>query len=162
MDTIDKNAVVKMHYTLFNEAGEQLESSKDSDPLTYLHGHSNIIIGLEKVLTGKAAGDTLRVDVVPEEGYGKRDEALIQDVPRSMFEGFDGQIEVGMRFEANSSNGPTLVTVTAMSEESVTVDGNNELAGQKLTFDVEVLEIREASAEELDHGHVHGEGGHHH
>lgn len=162
MDTINKNAVVTMHYTLFNEAGEQLESSKESDPLAYLHGYGNIIPGLEKALAGKTTGDNLRVDVEPEEGYGKRDESLIQEVPRTMFQGFDGQIEVGMRFQADSSHGPTLVMVTAVGEESITVDGNNELAGQKLTFDIEVLEIREASSEELDHGHVHGPGGHQH
>lgn len=162
MDTIDKNAVVTMHYTLFNESGEQLESSKETDPLAYLHGYGNIIPGLEKALVGKSAGDTLRVDVEPEEGYGPRDESLIQEVPRTMFQGFDGQIEVGMRFQAESSNGPTLVTVTAVGDESITVDGNSELAGQKLTFDIEVLEIREASTEELDHGHVHEPGGHQH
>ncbi|MDH5632539.1 MAG: peptidylprolyl isomerase [Gammaproteobacteria bacterium] len=162
MTSITKNAVVTMHYTLFNETGEQLESSKNSDPLAYLHGHGNIIPGLEKALEGKSAGDSLRVDVEPEEGYGARDEALIQEVPRSMFQGFDQQIEVGMRFQADSSHGPTLVTVTAVSEEMITVDGNNELAGEKLTFDIEILEVREASAEELDHGHVHGPGGHHH
>ena len=158
---IAKDAVVVIHYTLKNDAGEVLDSSQGAEPLAYLQGHGNLIPGLEKALEGKVGGDALDVSIAPEEGYGVRDEALIQDVPRSAFKGID-TVEVGMQFHADSNHGPRLVTVTQVSDSTVTVDGNHPLADQTLHFAVQVVEVREASAEELSHGHVHGPGGHHH
>jgi len=158
---IAKNAVVQIHYTLKNDAGEVLDSSDGSDPLAYLQGHGNLIAGLEKALEGKKVGDSLSVSIPPEEGYGIRDEALIQDVPRSAFEGIP-DIEVGMQFHADSNHGPRTVTVTKIADDTITVDGNHPLADQTLHFAVEIVEVRAASKEELSHGHVHGPGGHHH
>ena len=147
--------VVYIHYTLTNQEGETLDSSSGRDPLGYLHGAGNIIPGLEQALEGKEAGEKLNVSVAPEQGYGERDEALIQQVPRSAFEGVDS-VEPGMQFQAQSPHGPMLVTVTKVETEEVTVDANHPLAGQTLNFDVEITEIRDATEEELGHGHVHG------
>jgi FKBP-type peptidyl-prolyl cis-trans isomerase SlyD len=158
---IVKDAVVQIHYTLKNDAGEVLDSSSGAEPLAYMQGHGNLIAGLEKALEGKRAGDSLSVSVAPEEGYGVRDEGLVQDVPRSAFEGVPN-VEVGMQFHAESNHGPRTVTVTDVSADTITVDGNHPLADQTLHFAVEVLEVRAASKEELSHGHVHGPGGHHH
>lgn len=153
--------VASIHYTLKNDAGEVLDSSEGREPLLYLHGAGNIIPGLESALDGKAVGDQLNVQVDPEQGYGPHREDLIQTVPRDQFQGVD-QIDVGMRFQAESNQGPMVVTVTAVDEQNVTVDGNHPLAGENLNFEVEVVEVREATAEEKDHGHPHGPGGHQH
>ncbi len=153
--------VASIHYTLKNDAGEVLDSSEGREPLLYLHGAGNIIPGLENALSGKVAGDKIAVSVNPEEGYGLPQDELVQVVPRESFQGVD-QIDVGMRFQADSSQGPMVVTVTAVDEETVTVDGNHPLAGENLNFDVEVVEVREASDEEQQHGHPHGPGGHQH
>lgn len=153
--------VVLMHYTLTNERGEVLDSSAGHEPLAYLHGGGNIIPGLEKALLGKKAGDKLQVKVAPAEGYGERDERLLQHVPRRAFQGVK-DIQPGMSFTAQGENGPMRVTVTRVAGDMVTVDGNHPLAGETLNFDVEITEVRAASAEEMSHGHVHGPGGHHH
>lgn len=158
---IAKNAVVQIHYTLKNDAGEVLDSSEGSDPLAYLQGHGNLIAGLEKALEGKQVGDSLTVSIPPEEGYGVRDEDLVQDVPRSAFEGIPN-VEVGMQFHADSNHGPRTVTVTKVAGDTITVDGNHPLADQTLHFAVDIVEVRAATNEELSHGHVHGPGGHHH
>lgn len=159
---IAENAVVAIHYTLTNDAGETLDSSRErNEPLAYLHGHGNIIPGLENALTGKQAGDALKVTVQPAEGYGERHDEMIQDVPRDAFQGVD-DIQPGMQFQANTETGPRLFTITEVNGDTVTVDGNHPLAGTTLHFDVEIAEVREASAEELSHGHVHGPGGHDH
>lgn len=158
---ITDRCVVSFHYTLTNDRGEVLDSSDGGEPLAYLHGCGNIIPGLEKALTGKQAGDKLNVKVRPEEGYGERDERLVQDVPRQAFQGVR-DIKPGMSFTAEGEHGPARVTVTRVAGDVVTVDGNHPLAGEALTFDVEIASVREASPEELDHGHVHGQGGHHH
>lgn len=150
------NTVVYIHYTLKNAGGELIDKSPSDDPLGYLHGAGNIIPGLESALAGKVAGDRLCVEVAPEEGYGPRDEGLVQDVPRGAFEGVPS-VEPGMRFQAESERGSRVVTVTAVSGDTVTVDGNHPLAGETLFFDVEVERVREARAEELDHGHAHGD-----
>jgi FKBP-type peptidyl-prolyl cis-trans isomerase SlyD len=152
--------VVYIHYTLTNQEGETLDSSAGREPLGYLHGAGNIIPGLEKALEGKESGEKLNVSVAPDQAYGERDEALIQQVPRSAFEGVDS-VEPGMQFQAQSPHGPMLVTVTKVESEEVTVDANHPLAGQTLTFDVEVTDVRDATEEELNHGHVHGAGGAH-
>lgn len=158
---VGQNKVVSIHYTLTNDAGKVLDSSSGREPLAYLHGNGNLIPGLEKALEGKEAGDKLNVKVPAAEGYGTHDPGLIQDVPRRAFRGINN-IQVGMQFQAESSQGPRTVTVTRLSGDMVTVDGNHPLAGEDLNFAVEVTQVRDASQEELDHGHVHGPGGHHH
>lgn len=159
---ISKDSVVSIHYTLTNDQGEVIDSSANAEPLVYLQGAGNIIPGLENALVGKAAGDALTVRVSPEEGYGVVEADLIQQVPREMFQGVD-VIEPGMMFQAQDGNGYIQqVHVTAVEGELVTIDSNHPLAGQHLNFDVTVVTVRPASAEELSHGHVHGPGGHHH
>lgn len=153
--------VAQFHYTLTNDQGEVLDSSTGHEPLTYLHGKGNIVPGLEKAMLGKQAGDKLKVSVPPTEGYGLQQPELIQTVPRAAFQGVD-EIQVGMRFQAETEQGPIMVRVTGVTAETVTVDGNHELAGQTLHFEIEVTHVRDASVEEVLHGHVHGEGGHHH
>ena len=155
---IAQNSVVAFHYTLTNDAGEVLDSSEGRQPLTYLHGAGNIIPGLEKELEGHEAGEKLNVSVSPEEGYGEVQPQLVQEVPRDAFQGVES-VEPGMQFQAQTQGGPLMVTVTQVEGDTVTVDGNHPLAGQKLNFDVEIAEVREASQEEIEHGHVHGEGG---
>ncbi|MCE8001316.1 FKBP-type peptidyl-prolyl cis-trans isomerase [Billgrantia ethanolica] len=155
---IAQNSVVAFHYTLTNDAGEVLDSSEGRQPLTYLHGAGNIIPGLEKQLEGREAGEKLNVTVAPEEGYGEVQPQLVQEVPRDAFQGVEA-VEPGMQFQAQTQGGPLMVTVTKIEGDTVTVDGNHPLAGQKLNFDVEIATVREASQEEIEHGHVHGEGG---
>ena len=144
---IADNKVALIHYTLTNTAGEVLDSSEGAEPLSYLHGHGNLIPGLEKQLLGKQQGDALEVQVAAEEAYGPVVEEMVQTVPRDAFDGVE-EIAVGMRFEASTAGGP----------ENVTIDGNHPLAGQALSFKVEVVEVREPNEDELEHGHVHGEG----
>ncbi|WP_106477284.1 FKBP-type peptidyl-prolyl cis-trans isomerase [Phytohalomonas tamaricis] len=158
---IAQNAVVAFHYTLTNEAGEVLDSSEGREPLAYLHGSGNIIPGLEKELAGRQSGDKLQVRVEPAEGYGEIQPALVQEVPRDAFQGVE-EIQPGMQFQAQTEGGPLLVTVTKLEGDTVTVDGNHPLAGETLNFDVSIEEVREASPEEMEHGHVHGPDGHHH
>ncbi|WP_290698486.1 peptidylprolyl isomerase [Amphritea sp.] len=158
---IADNKIVLIHYTLSNLDDEVMDSSAGGEPLAYLHGKGNIVPGLEKELLGKKVGDKVKVEVSPEEGYGELNEELIQEVERAAFEGVEA-IEVGMRFMAQTAWGQQPVVVTAVTEETVIVDGNHPLADQSLKFDVEVVEVRDASEEELEHGHAHGEGGHHH
>lgn len=159
---IAQNSVVAIHYTLTNNAGEVIDTSRDhGEPLVYLQGHGNLIPGLESQLAGKTAGDNLSAVVQPADGYGERVEELIQEVPREAFTGVD-ELEPGMQFQADTAAGPRLFTITDIQGETVTVDGNHPLAGEVLNFAVEVVSVREASAEEIEHGHVHGEGGHHH
>lgn len=160
--TIKDNSAVSFHYSLTDDDGQQLDSSAGKEPLAYLHGAGNIIPGLENALTGKAVGDSMSVAVSAAEGYGEVQKELIQDVPRSSFQGVD-VIEVGMQFEAQTGQGGSVpVTVTAVTDEIVTVDGNHPLAGKNLNFDVSIEDVRDATEEEIAHGHVHGPGGHHH
>jgi FKBP-type peptidyl-prolyl cis-trans isomerase SlyD len=158
---IENQKVVSIHYTLTNEAGQILDSSENQEPLAYLHGEGNIIPGLEKALTGRTKGEKLKVTVAPAEGYGERDEDMVQAVPRDAFQGVD-EITPGMQFQAQSPQGIQLVTVVAVNGDEVTLDGNHPMAGLTLIFDVEIADVRDATSEELDHGHVHGPGGHHH
>lgn len=143
-----------MHYTLKNDAGEVIDSSVGGDPLAYLHGHGNIIPGLESALNGKAIGDVLDVRVKPEEGYGVRNEDLLQTVDRKIF-GNVPDLQVGMQFQARSQEGTTIVRIVDINGDEVTVDGNHPLAGESLNFHVEVTAIRDANADELTHGHAH-------
>lgn len=152
---IAEKCVVAFHYQLTNSDGEQLDSSEGQDPLKYLHGASNIVPGLEKELEGKKAGDALKVEVQPDEGYGQVNPQLVQKVPHSAFESAP-EIKAGMQFQAQAPDGQVqLITVTEVSDEEVTVDGNHPLAGQVLHFDVTIEDVREASEEELEHGHAH-------
>ena len=158
---ITADRVVTIHYTLKDDSGTVLDSSSGSDPLAYIQGHGNLISGLEKALEGKTGGDRLAVSITPAEGYGIRNEALIQRVPRRSLQGA-GEIRKGMQFQARTDDGMRMFTVTGIVGDMVTLDGNHPLADKTLHFDVEIVEVREASAEELEHGHVHGPGGHHH
>lgn len=153
--------VVSIHYTLTNEQGEILDSSSGRTPLVYLHGSKNIIDGLENEITGKKVGDKITARVEPKDGYGEYREDLIRVVGKESFEGID-EIEVGMQFQADFEDGTYVVTVEDVSGDEVTLNANHELAGVPLIFDVEVFEIRDASEEEISHGHVHGPHGHHH
>ena len=151
---ISKNKVVSIHYTLTNNDGEVLDSSRERGvPLKYLQGHNNLIVGMEKGLEGKETGDKFQVAIKPEEGYGVVNPALVQKVPKTQFG--DADVQPGMRFNATTEQGTVVVKVTEVSEDMVTVDGNHELAGVELNFDVEVVEVREADQSELAHGHVH-------
>jgi FKBP-type peptidyl-prolyl cis-trans isomerase SlyD len=158
---IADDTVASIHYTLTNTAGEVIDASASGQPLTYLHGAGNIVPGLEQALEGRSVGDRFDVAVAPEEGYGPRHPQLIQVVPRAAFQGVD-TLEPGMQFEAQGGQGPMLVTVTKVDADEVTVDGNHPLAGETLHFAIEVADVRAATQEEMQHGHVHGAGGHHH
>ncbi|HLF34467.1 MAG TPA: peptidylprolyl isomerase [Cyclobacteriaceae bacterium] len=154
---IQKDKVVSIHYTLKDKEGNILDTSSGREPLTYLHGNGNLISGMEEGLEGKSSGEKLDLEISPEKGYGVRNEELVQQVSRTAFG--DQKVEKGMEFQTKSGH---TVVVTKVGLEQVTVDANHPLAGKDLFFNVEVLDIREATKEELDHGHVHGPGGHHH
>ncbi len=158
---ISTHKVVHIHYTLTNDDGDVLDTSRGHDPLAYLQGMGNIIPGLENALAGRSAGDRFTVSVPPEQGYGPFHEDRVQSVPRMAFEGVD-EILPGMQFQAQSNEGTVLVTVIDVNDDLVLLNGNHPMAGMNLNFDVEVTGVREATHEELDHGHVHGAGGHHH
>ncbi|MEQ8807590.1 MAG: peptidylprolyl isomerase [Imperialibacter sp.] len=152
--------VVSIHYTLKDNEGTTLDSSVGDQPLLYLHGIGNLIPGMEEGLDGKVKGDKVEIKVSQEKGYGVRDERMIQKMPRTAFG--DQKVEVGMQFNAGTKNGQQVVTVTKVEMDGITIDGNHALAGVDLNFSVEVLDVRDASKDELAHGHVHGPGGHHH
>ena len=156
----EKDKAVFIHYTLTDDEGEVLDRSEGGAPLGYLHGHGQIIPGLEEELEGREEGDAFEVTIESEDAYGARTDDLISTVPASLFEGVD-EVEVGMQFRADSDQGQRLVTVTDVEGEDVTIDANHPLAGERLNFEVEIQEIRPATDEELDHGHVHGPGGAH-
>lgn len=153
---ITKHKVAAIHYTLRDNQGQVLDSSQGRAPLYYLHGENNLIPGMEEGLEGRATGDKFKIDVSPEKGYGRRDPQLVGEVPRNAFG--NQPVEVGMQFEANDGQ---VVTITQIGPETVTVDANHPLADQDLHFDVEVVEVRDATSDELAHGHVHGPGGVH-
>ena len=160
--TIAANKAVSIEYTLTNDDGDVIDSSTGGAPLVYLQGAGNIIPGLEKALEGKAVGEELTVTVEPEDAYGEYSAELVSTLSASMFEGVD-QLEVGMQFHASAPDGQMqIVTIRDLDGDDVTVDGNHPLAGQRLTFQVKVVAVRDASEEEVAHGHVHGEGGHQH
>lgn len=154
---ITKETVASIHYTLTDNEGNILDSSSGREPLQYLHGAGNLIMGMEEGLEGKAKGDKLKLKISPAKGYGEKDESLVQKVPRSAFG--TQKIEKGMQFQTNNGQ---VVTVTQVGLEAITVDANHPLAGVELNFDVEVLSVRTATTDEISHGHVHGPGGHHH
>ncbi len=155
---ISKHHVVTLHYCLKNEAGEEIENSFNSAPMQYLHGTGSMIPGLEQALEGHDVGDEFEVQVTAEDAYGAYHPALVQDIPRAAFQGV-GDIAPGMRFMAQTDQGPHPVVVTEVNDDSVKVDGNHPLAGQNLHFSVSIEEIREATEDEIAHGHLHGHGG---
>jgi FKBP-type peptidyl-prolyl cis-trans isomerase SlyD len=158
---IEKDKVVSIDYTLTDSESEVIDSSEGGAPLSYLHGNGNLVPGLEKALEGKTTGESLKVSIPPEEGYGARDDQKMGEIPRSAFTGAP-DVQPGMQFQARGPQGTQTVTVVAVENDTVIVDGNHPLAGETLNFDVTVREIRDATAEELQHGHAHGAGGHHH
>lgn len=145
------DTVVAIDYHLTNTDGETLDSSEERGPLSYLHGHGNIVPGLEKAIEGKSEGDQLSVEIEPTEAYGEYREELVQNIPREAFSGVD-KVEPGMRFSAESEQGPMVITVREVGDQEVTVDANHELAGQHLNFDVTVREVRAATDEEKASG----------
>ena len=160
--TIAQHKIVTIHYKVVDVAsGEVIDSSEGGQPMTYLHGAQNIIPGLEQALEGKQVGDEFEVTVAPADAYGEYSEDRVQQVPMAAFEGVEN-VEPGMAFTAQTEHGPINLIVTEVDEAVVTVDANHPLAGKSLSFSVQVESVRDASEEELAHGHVHGEGGHQH
>lgn len=158
---ISKNLVATIEYELTDDGGEVIDTSKGGPPLAYLHGAGNLIPGLEAELEGKGSGDSFKVRIDPENAYGPRHDELVQGVPRSQFPE-EADIQPGMQFQAQVPEGVQIVTVVGIEGENVMLDGNHPLAGVHLNFEVTIVEVREATAEELEHGHVHGAGGHEH
>ncbi len=151
---IAQDKAVAIQYTVKDDAGTQVDTSEGRGPLWYLHGHNNIIPGLEKALDGLQEGEDFTAEVPAEEAYGEHREELVQRVPMDAFQGVE-KVEVGMVFNAQTDGGPLQVAVTDVEEETVVVDGNHPLAGKALAFSGKVETVREASEEELEHGHVH-------
>lgn len=145
---VEKNNVVTIHYTLRDESGEVIDTSSGRDPLDYIQGAGHIIPGMEKALEGREVGDDVSVVVEPEDGYGNRDESLVYEIPREQFQGV-GEVQVGMSFQVNSGDGPLLMTVIDVEENNITLDGNHPLADMKLSFDVSIVDVRQATQEEL-------------
>jgi FKBP-type peptidyl-prolyl cis-trans isomerase SlyD len=158
---IIKKSVVMIDYTLTDDAGAVVDTSEGREPLSYIQGSGNIIPGLESALEGKSAGDSLRVSIPPEEGYGVRQDSLMAQVPRDRFESA-GELTVGMQFQTQAESGIQVVTVVEVDDDTVTVDANHPLAGSALNFEVSVVGVRDATPEELEHGHVHGPEAHGH
>jgi FKBP-type peptidyl-prolyl cis-trans isomerase SlyD len=152
--------VITFHYTLTNPSGETIDSSRSGEPLSILSGVGQLIPGLEKELATLNVGETKRIAVKAADGYGRRDESKVYEVDRKKLP--NQQIKVGDRFRGGKEASAPILTVTAVTDSHVTLDANHPLAGVDLTFDVEVTGVREPTKEELDHGHVHGAGGHHH
>lgn len=157
---IAQNKVAIITYTLTDAKGEVLDQANEAHPFAFIAGIGNIIPGLDDALDGKVAGDALQVTIAPELAYGERRPELTQTLSLEMFEGVD-KVEVGMQFHAQTNHGMSVVSVTAVEGDQVTIDGNHPLAGEVLNFDVKILEVRDATADELEHGHVHGAGGNH-
>lgn len=147
-----------MDYALKDDEGTLIDESQPGQPLTYLHGHRNIIPGLEAALIGKVAGDSAEVRVSPEEGYGEPNPALEQVVPKDRFQGVE-DLQAGMQFQASTEQGPISVRVVKIEDDEVTVDGNHPLAGKHLNFNVTIQEVRAATEEEIEHGHIHKDDG---
>lgn len=162
--SITKNSVVQFHYRLSHE-GKELESSQGGDPVAYLHGHGNIISGLEKQMEGKSAGDKFEADVAAADAYGLRQEGAVQRVPIKHLMGDKKQnakLKPGMVVNVNTEEGARQAVVLKAGKFNVDLDTNHPLAGKDLSFDIEIVDVREATEEEIAHGHAHGVGGHHH
>ncbi len=162
---ISDKTVVQFHYTLKNEAGVELESSKDHEPMAYLHGANNTLVGLENALTGKEVNDKFSITLQPEDAYGERKDDMVQRVPVKHLQGLpnkNAKWKAGMVAVVHTEQGQRQVTVLKAGKFMVTVDINPPLAGKILTFDIEIIDVRDASTEEVEHGHAHGVGGHQH
>jgi FKBP-type peptidyl-prolyl cis-trans isomerase SlyD len=157
---IEKNRVVRFHYSVAEAGGTELETSAGREPLAYLAGHGGIIPGLESALDGKSAGDHVEVTIAPDQAYGERREGMTQRVPKKHFK--DARLKPGQTVVIDTRQGPRMVTVQKVGMSVVDIDLNHPMAGKDLTFKVDIVEVREASDEERSHGHVHGEGGHKH
>jgi FKBP-type peptidyl-prolyl cis-trans isomerase SlyD len=160
---IAKNTVVSIEYTLTGDDGAVIDSSVGSDPLAYIHGVGSLVPGLEAALEGKSAGDAVHVAVAPGEGYGHRDPELVHVATRDQLPGVE-EVEVGMQFQAGRGHDAMVMRVVAVEGDRVTLDGNHPLAGLGLNFDVTIVDVRAATANEIAHGHPHGKDGtdHHH
>ncbi len=158
---VEKNCVVNFHYRLTNEPGDLIEDSHTHEPMTYLHGHGNIIPGLEREIAGHIAGDQFSVTIAPADAYGLRRADAVQRIPmKSVMT--RGKLTPGMMVAVNTEHGPRHVQVIKPGKFTVDVDTNHPLAGVTLTFAVEIIDVRTATEEERAHGHAHGAGGHHH
>ena len=158
---IADQTVVSLQFTLTDDDGDVLDSSPDGEPLVYLHGAGSIIPGLETALAGRVPGDAFQVTIAPEDGYGEHDPALLHVTTRAQFADASG-IEIGMQFQAGDEDDVETVTVVAVEGDRITLDANHPLAGMTLHFEVEVVAVRAATAEEIAHGHLHGEDDEHH
>lgn len=158
---IGPSTAVALEYTLADGKGEVIDRSPPGAPLWYLHGLGSLVPGLERALEGKDQGETCRVELAPHEAYGARDEDLVEQVPRAELQ-LDGEVEIGAILEAHTDEGVHVATVTAIDADQVTLDHNHPLAGKHLVFTVKIAHVRAANVEELQHGHIHGPGGHHH
>lgn len=158
---IDKDKVVLMHYTLTDNAGDKIGSTEGQAPLAYIQGKGNIMPGLEIEMEGKQAGDKFTVHLPAENAYGKHNPELVHVVDKSVFQG-EEEITIGMRVNVQTSNGDSIAVVSAFDDKTISLDLNHPLADKDLTFEIEVIEVREPTITELEHGHVHGPGGHHH
>jgi len=159
MQVADKT-VVSIDYTLTNDAGEVLDSSKGAEPLTYIHGTGQIISGLENAFAGKQEGDSLKVRLAARDAYGDRDESKVMTATRAQFGG--DEPELGLQVRSDGPDGGQVLRIVAVENDVVTLDGNHPLAGVPLTFDVTVVGVRAATKQELKHGHAHGSHGHDH
>ncbi len=159
---VDKHKVVVLDYTLKDSEGVVMDSTEGRGDFAYLHGTNNVIPGLEKALDGRKAGDEVEVTIAPNEGYGERNEGMVQVVSKSTLESSD-EAQVGMQFYSHSPDGETIMyTVMEVKGDDITIDGNHPLAGVELHFALKIVDIREATEEEISHGHVHGPGEHNH
>lgn len=163
--SVTQDKVVSFHYQMSDVDGTLLETSYEADPTLYLHGHRNLLPALESALDGKAVGEKTQVTLTPEEGYGLRKEGAVQRIPIKHLhnhEKLKNKIKVGMTVQVNTQNGPWDAVVLKVGKFNVDIDSNHPLAGKTLTFALEVVDVRDATPEELSHGHAHGVGGHHH
>jgi len=158
---IASGKVVTLHYILRNGEGDIIDQSQSDDPLSYLHGASNIVPGLEIALEGRGIGDEFSVAVEPADGYGDKDQEMLVEIPRSEF-GPEEELEVGLEFEVEIDGHPEMATIVEILDDSVIADFNHPLAGEILYFSVSVVDIRDATDSEIEHGHVHGDHDHHH
>jgi FKBP-type peptidyl-prolyl cis-trans isomerase SlyD len=165
MSEIQNDAVACVHYTgTFPEDGEVFDSSEGRDPLTFLVGHRNMIPGFEEEMLGAKVGERRTFTLEPARAYGEREEANVVTFPRAEFAEVEAEVplEVGMTLVAGMEDGPRPFTITEVRDDDVVADFNHQLAGRSLTFAVEVVDVRDATEDELAHGHAHGPGGHHH
>ena len=163
--TVNENIIASVHYKgTLPDSGDIFESSEGGEPLTFLVGHKQMIPGFEEEIMGAKVGETREFTLSAERAYGERDDTAVLEIPRAQFAQLEEEasLEVGMQLVAQMPHGPSPFTITELSDEAVTADFNHTLAGQALTFSVEIVELREATDDEISHGHVHGPGGHHH